>query len=511
MHSAPLTALAVLLLTISPAEAQQQERNERSSSQAATRTYLQRIEAMDRAGPRLNSVIAVAPDAERQARRLDEEREKGRVRSAVHGWPVLVKDNVETRELPTTAGSLALKDNRTGRDAPLVARLRAAGIVMLGKTNLSEWANIRSSSSMSGWSAVGGLVRNPYSLDRTACGSSSGTGAAIAAGFARAGVGTETDGSVICPSAINGLVGMKPTLGLVSRTHVVPISHSQDTAGPMATNVRDAAALLGVMAGSDPADPATREADAKKGDYAARLNPAALRGMRIGVLRPEGMSDALAAVFDAALDRLRAAGAVLVPVERPDTKGLGDAEFDVLKMELKSDLAAYLKTTPPAVKVRRLADVIAFNRANAAAEMPFFGQDIFEAAEKTGGTADPAYKTARAKSLALATRALDTMLAGNALIVSPSYGAAWLSDPVHGDQAGGPSASGLPAVAGYPHLTVPMGQVLGLPVGLSFIGRKWSEQRLFDAGAGFEAARGALPAPRYLPSVAAGARLEGAE
>lgn len=492
----------LLLVTAIPATAQE------GTSAAATRTYLKRIEAIDRAGPRLNSVIAVAPDAEAQARRLDDEQAKGRVRSPVHGWPVLIKDNIETVELPTTAGSLALKDNMTRRDAPVAARLRAGGIVMLGKTNLSEWANIRSSNSMSGWSAVGGLVRNPHALDRTACGSSSGTGAAVAARLARAGVGTETDGSVICPSAINGLVGMKPTLGLVSRTHVVPISHSQDTPGPMATSVADAAALLAVMAGSDPADPATREADARKGDYAARLNPAALKGMRVAVLRPEGLPDALARQFDAALARLRSAGAVLVDVKEPATPGLGEAEFDVLKMELKSDLAAYLKTTPPGVKVRTLADVIAFNRANAATEMPFFGQDIFEAAEKTKGTADPAYKPARAKSLALATKALDTMLAKASVIVTPSYGAAWLSDPVHGDQASGPSAAGLPAVAGYPHLTVPMGQVMGLPVGLSFIGPKWSEQRLFDAGAGFEAVRGPLPAARYLPTVAAGPRLE---
>jgi amidase len=477
-------------------------------SSEATRAYLSRIEAMNRAGPRLNAVIAVAPDAREQAKRLDEEAKAGRPRSAVHGWPVLIKDNIDTRELPTTAGSLALAANDTRRDAPLVARLRAAGIVMLGKTNLSEWANIRSSSSMSGWSAVGGLVRNPYALDRTACGSSSGTGAAIAAGLARAGVGTETDGSIICPSAINGLVGMKPTLGLVSRTHVVPISHSQDTAGPMATSVRDAAALLGAMAGSDAADPATREADAHKGDYAARLNPAALRGMRLGVLRPEGLSDDLKARFDAALNVLRTAGAVLVEVKQPETPGMGDAEFDVLKMELKSDLAAYLATTPPAVKVRTLADVIAFNKANAAAEMPFFGQDIFEAADKTGGTADPAYKAARAKSLGLATKALDTMLAKVQAIITPSYGAAWLSDPVHGDQVSGPSASGLPAIAGYPHLTVPMALVDGLPVGLSFIGPKWSEQRLFDAGAGFEAARGAFPGPRYRAGADAGPGLD---
>lgn len=493
--------LALLAACPAPAFAAQ-------DSASATGAYLARIEAMNRAGPRLNAVIAVAPDAREQARRLDDEAKAKRVRSAVHGWPVLIKDNIETRELPTTAGSLALVANDTRRDAPLVARLRAAGIVMLGKTNLSEWANIRSSASMSGWSAVGGLVRNPYALDRTACGSSSGTGAAIAAGFARAGVGTETDGSVICPSAINGLVGMKPTLGLVSRTHVVPISHSQDTPGPMTTNVRDAAALLGAMAGSDAADPATREADARKGDYAARLNPAALRGMRVGVLRPEGLSDDLAARFEAALATLRDAGAMLVDVKRPDTAGMGAAEFDVLKMELKTDLAAYLATTPPPVTVRSLADVIAFNRANAGSEMPFFGQDIFEAAEKTGGTADPAYRAARTKSLDLATKALDAMLANVRLIVTPSYGAAWLSDPVHGDQVSGPSASGLPAIAGYPHLTVPMALVDGLPVGLSFIGPKWSEQMLFDAGAGFETARGPFPAPRYPATADAGPGLD---
>lgn len=498
-------AVAAGLAFAAPAAAQ--DRGE-MSAERTTRAYLDRIEAMNHKGPRLNAVIAVAPDAIEQARRLDAERKTGRVRGALHGLPVLIKDNIDTRELPTTAGSLALANNMTGRDAPVVARLRDAGIVMLGKANLSEWANIRSSDSMSGWSAAGGLVRNPYALDRTACGSSSGTGAAIAAGFAWAGVGTETDGSVVCPSAINGLVGMKPTLGLVSRTHVVPISHSQDTPGPMARSVRDAAMLLGAMAGSDPADAATADADAHRGDYAARLNPAVLKGMRVGVLRPAGLSSDMSTRFDAALALLRGAGAVLVDVKRPDTEGMGAAEFDVLKMELKSDLADYLATTPGTVKVRTLADVIAFNRTNAATEMPFFGQDIFEAAEKTGGITDPGYRPAREKSKALATQALDTMLADVRLIVTPSYGAAWLSDPVHGDQVSGPSASGLPAISGYPHLTVPMGLLDNLPVGLSFIGPKWSEQLLFDAGAGFEAARGAFPAPRYAPSADAGPGLD---
>lgn len=482
----------------------------RTTSEAITAAYLKRIEAIDRTGPTLRSVIAVNPQALAQARALDADRRAGRVRGPLHGVPVLVKDNVETRENATTAGSLALKDNRTGRDAPIVARLRAAGAVILGKTNLSEWANIRSSASMSGWSAVGGLVRNPYALDRTSCGSSSGTGAAIAASLGAIGIGTETDGSVVCPSSMNGLVGLKPTIGLVSRTHIVPISHSQDTAGPMARSVKDAAMLFSAMIGSDPADAATKGADAHRKDYAVGLNAGALNGMRVAVVRP-AMSKRLAAQYDAALDVLRQAGAVLVEVETPKLDGMGDAEFTVLKTELKADLNAYLASTPPTVKTRTLADVIAFNDANRDTEMPFFEQETFIEAEKTAGLDDPAYKAARTKSQTIAAGAIDTMLtqANARVLVSPSYGLAWPSDPVHGDQFSGPSASALPAVSGYPHLTVPMGLVQGLPAGLSFIGTANSEAVLLDAGYSYEQRAQARVKPGYAATVAVGTGYDG--
>ena len=482
----------------------------RATSADLVRAYLDRIARMDRKGPTLRSVIAVNPDAIAQARALDAERKAGRVRGPLHGVPVLIKDNVETADrMPTTAGSLALRDNLTGRDAPVVAELRRAGAVILGKTNLSEWANIRSNRSMSGWSAVGGLVRNPYALDRTACGSSSGSGAAVAASFAAAAVGTETDGSVVCPSSANGLVGLKPSIGLVSRTRVVPISHSQDTPGPMTRSVRDAAVMLSVMAAPDPADAPT--AGAIRRDYAAGLSASALSGLRVAVLRPE-MSPALTERFDAALAVLRAGGAELVEVKRPATPGIGEAELTVLLTELKADLNAYLATTPAAVRTRTLADVIAFNTAQAGAEMPFFGQELFVQAEATKGLDDPAYKAARAKSLKLAAEAIDGMLkeARATVLVQPSYDAAWPSDPVHGDQYGGPSSSALPAIAGYPNLTVPMGLVQGLPVGLSFIATKFGEATVLGAGYAYEQRANARRAPRYLPTVDGGAGVEGA-
>ncbi|MBX9815173.1 MAG: amidase [Sphingomonas sp.] len=517
-----MVAAAALLLLAAPARAQSVEEvsidalgaqlAKGASSEAITRAYLARIAAMDRKGPSLRSVIATNPRAIAQAKAADARRKAGKRLGPLDGIPILIKDNIETADpLPTTAGSLALKDNVTGRDAPVVARLRAAGAVILGKTNLSEWANIRSTASISGWSAVGGQVRNPYALDRTPCGSSSGSGAAVAASFAAAALGTETDGSVVCPSAMNGLVGLKPTLGLVSRTHVVPISHSQDTPGPMARSVKDAAILFSAMVGSDPADAATKDADAHRADYAAGLASASLKGLTIAVYRPERMSAPVAARFDAALAVLKAQGAVLVEVERPKLEGLGEAEFSVLKSELKADLNAYLATTPAAVKTRTLAEVIAFDKANAAAEMPFFGQEIFEAAEATPGL-DDEYRGARAKSARLAREGLDTMLAkaSATIIVTPTYGAAWPIDPVYGDQYNGPSASELPAVSGYPHLTVPMGLAQGLPVGLSFIGKPYSEAALLGAGHGYEQAARARVAPRYLPSADVGPGLEGA-
>lgn len=483
-----------------------------TSSEAITRAYLARIEAMDRKGPALRAVIAVNPDAIAEAQASDARRKAKKLLGPLDGVPILIKDNIETKDpVATTAGSLALKDNVTKRDAPVVALLRAQGAVILGKTNLSEWANIRSTRSISGWSAVGGLVRNPYALDRTACGSSSGTGAGIAASFAAAGLGTETDGSVVCPSSMNGLVGLKPTVGLVSRSFVVPISHSQDTPGPMARSVKDTAILFSAMIGADPADPATVDAAKYRKDYAAGLTTNGLKGVRIAVLRTD--MPALEKVkFDEALAVLRAQGAVLVEVTKPKTDGVSEAEFDVFKFELKSDLDKYLAATPPTVKARSLDQVIAFNTANAATEMPFFAQEIFAMAAKSKGVDEPTYKDQRAKSLAGAKGAIDKMLAdaGATILVQPTYGPAWLSDPVYGDQYNGPSSSELPAISGYPNLTVPMGLVRGLPVGISFIGPAYSEQTLLNAGYAYEQASKARAVPRYLPTVDAGPEVEAA-
>ena len=514
------TAAALVLLAAPAARAAPSTANERTvaqleadmsagrtTSEAVVRGYLDRIAHIDRAGPTLRSVIATNPDAIAQARMLDAERRAGHLRGPLHGVPVLVKDNVETRDrMATTAGSLALAGNVTGRDAPVVARLRAAGAVILGKTNLSEWANIRSSRSISGWSGVGGLVKNPYVLDRNACGSSSGTGAAVSADLAAAGVGTETDGSVTCPSAVNGLVGLKPTVGLVSRTRIVPISHSQDTAGPMARTVADAAALLTAMAGPDPADPATREAGAHAVDYVAALKGASLRGQRLGVLRyAADVAPPERALFEAALAAMCAQGAVIVEIAdyRPPAS-LGGDEFKVLMTELKADLNAYLATTDPAkVRARTLAEVIAFNRATPR-ELALFGQDEFDTAQATGGLGDPAYLKARAASLqAAGADGIDRLLAEHRLnaLIAPTTGPAWKSDAVDGDHVEGEGATSLAAVAGYPHLTVPMGYVRGLPVGLSFISGAWREADLLRLGAAYEQATHLRRPPTFVPSL----------
>ena len=466
-------------------------------AEAATRAALARIAELN---PRLRAVIAVDPTAIAQARGVDARRISG----PMAGQPVLIKDNIETAgPLPTTAGSLALRANVTGRDAPLVARLRAAGAVIVGKANLSEWANIRSSNSISGWSATGGQTRNPYALDRNACGSSTGSAVAVSAGMVRLAIGTETDGSVTCPAAITGIVGFKPTVGLVSRTHIIPISVSQDTAGPMAASVREAAQLLTVIAGSDPADGATAEADRRRSDYAAALDSGALRGKRIGVMRfASGFGTD--EPFEAALAVLRAQGATVVEIKEFDRKDMGSNEFQVLLSEFKSGLNDYLRGSPAPIPVRSLADVIAFNKANAAREMPLFGQDIFEQAEKTTGLSEPEYKKARARSLDLAGKqGIDRLLREHKLdaLVGPTMAAAWKIDAVHGDQIAGGGAGSLAAVAGYPHLTVPMGQVKGLPVGLSFIGAKWSDALILSLGHAYEQARGPLPAPRLPRSI----------
>jgi amidase len=450
--------------------------------------------------PQMRSVIAVDPTAIDQARRIDASGAAG----LLAGQPVLIKDNIEAAgPLPTTAGSLALANNVTGRDAPLVARLRAAGAVILGKTNLSEWANIRSNNSISGWSAVGGQTHNPWALDRNPCGSSSGSGAAVAASIVRMAIGTETDGSVTCPAAVNGIVGLKPTVGLVSRTHIVPISHSQDTAGPIAASVREAALLLSAIAGSDPQDPATRDADRHKRDYAAGLDANSLTGKRIGVMRfASGFGTD--AAFETALAVLRERGATLVEIKKFDDKGIGKNENVVLLTELKADLGTYLRGSPAAIPVRSLANVIAFDKAHVRQEMPLFGQDTFENAEKTKGLTDPAYLKARQISFTAAgPNGIDRLLKQYNVValVGPTMPPAWKIDAVNGDQSSGGGAGSLAAVAGYPHLTVPMGLVKGLPVGLSFMGPKWSEQLLLNLGYAYEQARGAFPTPKFYRSI----------
>jgi amidase len=476
------------------------------SSEAVTRAFLARIAKIDDSGPQLNAVLALFPDAIQQARTRDRERKRGKIRGPLHGVPVLIKDNIEVAgPLPTTAGSLALNDNVTNRDSTIVVRLRAAGAVILGKTNLSEWANIRSSDSTSGWSAVGGLTKNPYALDRNACGSSAGSGAAAAARLAPLTIGTETDGSIVCPSSINGVVGLKPTVGLVSRRFIVPISSSQDTAGPMTRTVRDAALLLSMIAGSDAADPATVEADTRKQDYAAGLSNDALKGKRIGVIRLSGTSET---EFDHALALMRQCGAKLIEL-KPDLakgKAIGDLEFKVLLVELKAGMADYLQGLPKGskVKYRNLADLIAFNRTNAQSELKYFGQDTFETAEKQLGPEDPEYRDARAKAQRMAgPELLDAMIDPNRLdaIVAQTNGPAWLSTLGKGDDFETPSASRLPAVSGYPHLTVPMGSVNGLPIGISFIGKPWDEAKLLAMGYAFEQASQARMEPAFAASV----------
>jgi len=425
--------------------------------------------------------------------------------SGIAGMPILLKDNIETRDMPTTAGSLALIGNAPGRDAPLTARLREAGAVILGKTNLSEWANIRSSNSTSGWSAVGGLTRNPHALDRNACGSSSGSGAAVAAGIAPAAIGTETDGSITCPAAINGIVGFKPTVGLVSRTHVVPISHSQDTAGPMTRTVEDAAVVLSAIAGSDPMDAATAEADARKVDYREALDAGSLNGARIGVMRfSMGYSRKTDAVFEENLQRMREAGAVIVDItEGPDMNAMGAAELEVLLYELKADLNAYLASTDPEqVQTRTLADVIAFNERTPR-ELALFGQELFIQAQAKGDLTDPAYVEARATSLRLAgAEGIDGLMREHDVValIAPTTGPAWTTDVINGDHYAG-AASQMPAIAGYPHLTVPMGFVDGLPVGMSFIAGKWEDAKVLSLGYAFEQLTQAMRSPAFAPTV----------
>jgi len=469
-----------------------------------TEAYLDRIEALDGEGPRLSQVLQTNPEALDMADRLDRERKAGNPRGPMHGIPVLLKDNIATADrMESAAGSVALVGSKPPRDAFVARRLREAGAILLGKTNLSEWANFRSSHSSSGWSGRGGQGRNPYALDRTPCGSSSGSGAAAAASFCTVAIGTETDGSVTCPANANSLVGIKPTLGLVSRSGIVPISHSQDTAGPMARTVTDAAILLGAMAGVDARDPATAKAKGHvENDYTRFLDANGLKGARIGVVRDHyfGYSPKADAIAEEALRALRDAGAVLVdPASIPTAGQWGDSEFEVLLYEFKADLNAYLSDLGPGAPVHTLADVIAFNEDHAEREMPYFGQDIMEQAEAKGPLTEAAYTKALEKNHRL-TRAegIDKVMDEHRLdaLVAPTSGPPWVIDLVNGD-AGGGSFTSPAAVAGYPHITVPAGYTFGLPVGFSFVGRAWTEPTLLRLAYAFEQATKVRRAPTY--------------
>ena len=469
--------------------------------------YLARIESFDRRGPSLRQVLETNPEAASIAEALDAERRTRGPRGPLHGIPVLLKDNIATADrLTTTAGSLALEGSRPPRDAFLVERLRAAGAIVLGKTNMSEWANFRSSQSTSGWSARGGQGRNPYALDRSPCGSSSGTGAAIAANFAAVGVGTETDGSIVCPAAFNALVGIKPTLGLVSRGGVIPIAHSQDTAGPMTRTVADAAVLLGVLAGADPHDPPTAAARTRAAaDYTKFLDANALAGARIGVARNRlfGHHQATDRLAEQAIAVMKAKGAIIVdPADIPHLGAYDDSELEVLMYEFKADLEAYLATLGPDAPVKSLRAIIEFNEKHRDREMPFFGQDILHEAQTKGSLTTPAYRRALARNRRLARAGLDAVMVKHrldALIAPTMEKPAWVIDLINGDPPGAGSARP-PAVAGYPHVTVPMGFVRGLPVGLSFIGRAWSEPRLIALAHAFEQATRHRKPPRFRPT-----------
>ena len=481
-------------------ELQNAMKSGRWSAEKITEKYLERIRAVDK---RLNSVIEINPDAERIAEEMDRERKNGRVRSLLHGIPVLLKDNIDTAyKMKTTAGSLALLNAPTPRaDAFLVQRLRQAGAVIIGKTNLSEWANFRSTKSSSGWSARGGQTRNPYILDRNACGSSSGSGVAIAANLAALAVGTETDGSVICPAATCGIVGIKPTLGLVSRSGVIPIAHSQDTAGPMTRTVTDGAILLSAMVGFDASDAITSQANKGAKDYTQFLQKDGLRGMRIGVGRQFfGRSAKIDAVIEPHLQRLKDGGATLIDVQFPNLNKFGDAEFEVLLYEFKADLNKYLAERNSPYKT--LADLIKFNEDNREREMPYFGQEIFLMAEKKGDLNTREYRLALQKSKLLTqAQGLDAVIAQNKLdaVVAPSGGAAWMIDLVNGD-CGVFESGSMAAVAGYPIVTVPAGYVQGLPAGISFFGRAFSEPALIKIAYAFEQMTKARVTPKFLAS-----------
>ena len=508
--SAQVPAFALDELTIDDLQARL--RSGADTSRSLVQQYLARIDALDQRGPSINAVIELNPDSMSIASQLDDERKAGRVRGSLHGIPVLIKDNIDSADkMRTTAGSLALADNIAARDAFVAERLRGAGAIILGKTNLSEWANFRSTHSTSGWSGRGGQTRNAYALDRTPSGSSSGSGAAAAACYCAAAIGTETDGSVTSPSAAESLVGIKPTIGLVSRSGIIPIAHSQDTAGPIARTVRDAAILLSAIAGTDPRDAATSSATGRAlRDYTVSLDKNGLRGARIGVARKRftGYHAETDRLFEQALDLMKKQGATIVdPADIATAGQVDDSEFELLLYEFKADLNAYLGRLSPSVAVHSLADVIAFNTKNAARELRYFGQEIMEQAQKKGPLTEKKYLDDLAKNRRLmGARGIDATVAKYKLdaIVAPTQGPAWLIDLVNGDPGGGGSFTSPAAVAGYPHITVPMGFVRGLPVGLSFVGPAWSEPTLLKLAYAFEQTAPARRKPPFAPTAEIG-------
>ncbi len=490
------------------AEIQSKMESGELTSRQLAEFYIRRIETLDQAGPKVNSVIELNPDALTIASALDAERQADKVRGPLHGIPVLLKDNIDTADkMQTTTGSLALEGSWAMRDAGLVEKLRLAGALILGKTNLSEWANFRGRNSTSGWSSRGGLTRNPYALDRTACGSSSGSGAAVAANFCSVAVGTETDGSIICPSQTNGIVGIKPTVGLVSRSGVIPVSHSQDTPGPMARTVEDAAILLGALAGPDERDPATRSGR-KRGliNYTSALDPNGLKGARIGVARSLFGSDKrVLAIMDSSLDVIRQAGAVLVDVELKSSDAFGKAELEVMYFEYKAGLDAYLGALGPTAKVHSLADVIRFNEDNRERVLAYFGQERMEAAQERGPLTSKKYLAALEKNRRLTRdEGIDAVMKKRRVsaIVLPSGGPAWMIDLVNGDgiRNWDMDSTSYAAAAGYPHITVPAGYIHGLPIGISFFGRAWQEAALIRYAYAFEQLTKVRQPPQFLPT-----------
>ena len=479
----------------------------RFTAASLTRMYLERIQRIDKHGPAVNSVIELNPEAEAIAAALDREAKARGRRGPLHGVPVLIKDNIDTGDkMMTTAGSLALLGSPAPADSGVAKKLREAGAVILGKTNLSEWANFRSTRSVSGWSGRGGQTRNPYALDRNPCGSSSGSGAAVSANLCALAVGTETDGSIICPSSMNGVVGIKPTVGLVSRAGIVPISHSQDTAGPMARSLKDAAILLTALAGADPRDSATAaNAGHVASDYTKFLDPHGLKGARLGVAREFfDFNDGVDKLMDDCIGLMRREGATIVdPADLKHGHPSGEAENIVLQYEFKTDLNAYFKSRGPAAQVHSLAELITFNERNKTKEMPYFGQELLVESEARGPLTDAEYLEAVERNHRLSrTDGIDAVLKEHKLdaLIAPTAGPAWLTDWVNGDHDAN-SCSSPAAVAGYPHITIPAGFVFGLPVGLSFFGAAWSEPLLLKIAYGFETASKARKPPRFLPTV----------